>query len=58
MATAETSAVEIRYLAGMAEQDNMELEALHLTEENLILDLESACVGAGSGGGFSNTPVN
>ena len=28
---------------------------MHLTEENLILDLESACVGAGSGGGFSNT---
>ena len=49
------SAVELRYLGNMAELDNPELSALHMTEENLELDLEGMLVGAGVGGGFQNT---
>ena len=47
----EASAVDLRYLSSMAELDNVEVFNLQLMVENIELYL----VGAGIGGGFSNT---
>ena len=47
----EASAVDLQYLSSMAELDSVEVSNLQLMVENIELNL----VGAGIGGGFTNT---
>ena len=51
LAEFQGTAVELKYLGSIAELDSDEVMAVELTTENLELSL----VGAGLGGGFSNT---
>ena len=46
-----STAIELRYQSEMAEIDHVEVTAVLMTRDNL----EVTVVGAGVGGGFSNT---